>query len=365
MPGTWCNGVEMIPSICAVGWGFQGSLSAGEISDRRGNWGLLRVLPPPSRPCALLAPGELAFTSFTISSVVFALPPVCWENVRTFAQLLPAHILGGFPGARRSGTLEALLACTWQMSRRRQSGDKCVYVVSDSFSFCSHFTDEETESQFRNLRLKSQCGVHAHPQGASVRIWTRGSSLEPVPFTPGILEPRRPRDSGNPSDSVLVTGIVSVGLLVEFIYLFIVLAGLGLCCSVQRSVVVAHGFSCPCTCWERSRAGGEGGDRGWDGGIASPTQWTWVWGNSGRWWWAGKPGVLQSMGSQRGGHDWAITTSHAILDPWTGIEPTSPALEGRFLTSGPPEESLHMIYFFNPHKCGHSLHQILKGICNP
>ena len=47
-------------------------------------------------------------------------------------------------------------------------------------------------------------------------------------------------------------------------------------------------------CWERLRAGGEGDDRGWDGWMASPTQWTWVWVNSGSWWWTGKPGVLQS-----------------------------------------------------------------------
>ena len=44
---------------------------------------------------------------------------------------------------------------------------------------------------------------------------------------------------------------------------------------------------------------GEDGDRGWDGWTASPTQWTWVWTNSRRWWRTGKPGVLQSMGSQR------------------------------------------------------------------
>ena len=49
-------------------------------------------------------------------------------------------------------------------------------------------------------------------------------------------------------------------------------------------------------CWERLRAGGEGDDRGWDGWMASPTQWTWVWVNSGSWWWTGKPGMLQSMG---------------------------------------------------------------------
>ena len=58
-------------------------------------------------------------------------------------------------------------------------------------------------------------------------------------------------------------------------------------------------------CWERLKAGGEGDDRGWDGWIASLTQWTWVWVDSGSWWWTGRPGVLQSMGSQRVRHDWA------------------------------------------------------------
>ena len=53
------------------------------------------------------------------------------------------------------------------------------------------------------------------------------------------------------------------------------------------------------------KAGGEGDDRGWDGWMASPTQWTWVWVSSGSWWWTGRPAVLQSMGSQRVGHDWA------------------------------------------------------------
>ena len=48
-------------------------------------------------------------------------------------------------------------------------------------------------------------------------------------------------------------------------------------------------------CWARLRAGGEGDDRGWDGWMASPTQWTRVWVNSGSWWWTGRPGVLQSM----------------------------------------------------------------------
>ena len=57
--------------------------------------------------------------------------------------------------------------------------------------------------------------------------------------------------------------------------------------------------------WERSKAGGEGGDRGWDGWMASPTQWTWVWASSRSWWRIGKPGVLQFMGLQRVRHDWA------------------------------------------------------------
>ena len=62
-------------------------------------------------------------------------------------------------------------------------------------------------------------------------------------------------------------------------------------------------------CWERLRAGGEGDDRGWDSWMASLTQWTWVWVNSGSWRWTGKPGVLQSMGSQRVEHDWATELS--------------------------------------------------------
>ena len=60
----------------------------------------------------------------------------------------------------------------------------------------------------------------------------------------------------------------------------------------------------PLWCWERLRAEGEGDDRGWDGWMASPTRWTWVWVNSGSWWWTGRPGMLQVMGLQRVGHDW-------------------------------------------------------------
>ena len=68
-------------------------------------------------------------------------------------------------------------------------------------------------------------------------------------------------------------------------------------------------------CWERLKAGGEGDDRGWDGWMASPTWWTWVWVNSGSWWWTGRPGVLRFMALQRVGHGWVTelnwTDSHS------------------------------------------------------
>ena len=65
--------------------------------------------------------------------------------------------------------------------------------------------------------------------------------------------------------------------------------------------------------WERLKARGEGYDRGWNGWMASPTQWTWVWVSSGCWWWTGRPGVPQSMGSQRVGHDWATELNWKVI----------------------------------------------------
>ena len=69
--------------------------------------------------------------------------------------------------------------------------------------------------------------------------------------------------------------------------------------------------------------GREGDDRGRDGWMASPTQWTWVWVKSRSWWWTGRPGVLQSLGSQRIGHDWSTnlnwtdwTSSLALTEFW-------------------------------------------------
>ena len=61
-------------------------------------------------------------------------------------------------------------------------------------------------------------------------------------------------------------------------------------------------------------AGGEGDDRGWDGWMASPTRWTWVWVNSRSWWWTGRPGVLWFMGLQRVGHDWVAELNWTELN---------------------------------------------------
>ena len=89
-------------------------------------------------------------------------------------------------------------------------------------------------------------------------------------------------------------------------------------------------------CWERLRAGGEGDDRGWDGQMASPMRWTWVWASSGSWWWTGTPGMLQSIGFQRVGHDWTTELN------WTMLPKTYWALD---TTRHHPEGSLWMSAF--------------------
>ena len=60
-------------------------------------------------------------------------------------------------------------------------------------------------------------------------------------------------------------------------------------------------------CWKGLGAGGEGDDRGWDGWMASTTQWVWVWVTSGSLWWTGRPGLLRFIQSQRVRHDWVTT----------------------------------------------------------
>ena len=68
-------------------------------------------------------------------------------------------------------------------------------------------------------------------------------------------------------------------------------------------------------------AGGEGDDRGWDGWMASLTRWTWIWVNSGSWWWTGRPGVLRFMELQRVRHDWATELN------WTELNLATTQLE--------------------------------------
>ena len=67
-------------------------------------------------------------------------------------------------------------------------------------------------------------------------------------------------------------------------------------------------------CWERLKAGREGDNRGWGGWMALPTQWIWVWVSSRRWWGTGRPGMLQSMESQRVGHNWATELNWSDTD---------------------------------------------------
>ena len=81
--------------------------------------------------------------------------------------------------------------------------------------------------------------------------------------------------------------------------------------------------------------GGEGADRGWDGWMASLTQWTWVWVNSGSWWWTGRPGVLQSMGSQR-------VDTIEWLRMHTQVKRSYYNLWGRFLYASITRNILHL-----------------------
>ena len=74
--------------------------------------------------------------------------------------------------------------------------------------------------------------------------------------------------------------------------------------------------------WERLRVGGERDDRGWDGWMASPTQWTWVWVDFGSWWWTGRPGMLWFMVLQRVGHDWVTEPNWKANSLQTATEST-------------------------------------------
>ena len=88
-------------------------------------------------------------------------------------------------------------------------------------------------------------------------------------------------------------------------------------------------------CWEGLKAG-ERDKRGWDGWMAPPTQWTWVWVSSGSWWWTGRPGMLQSMGLKRVGYDWATELNWTEF--WTSMSQK---------TSTSSKWGLWLIYFLS------------------
>ena len=98
-------------------------------------------------------------------------------------------------------------------------------------------------------------------------------------------------------------------------------------------------------CWEGLGAEGEGHDRGWDGWMASLTQWTWIWVNSGSWWWTGRPGVLWFMVSQRVRHDWVTELN------WTAVWLSFSLRNYTLLCSiyqGYTKESLHLFKVAQP-----------------
>ena len=93
-------------------------------------------------------------------------------------------------------------------------------------------------------------------------------------------------------------------------------------------------------------AGEEGDDRGWDGWMASLSRWTWVWVNSGSWWWTGRPGMLRFMGLQRVGHDWAteLNWNESIwaMNPWNLSLRFRP--KSLFSAAWPQEESCFVCF---------------------
>ena len=106
-------------------------------------------------------------------------------------------------------------------------------------------------------------------------------------------------------------------------------------------------------CWERLRVGGEGDDKGWDGWMASLTQWTWVCVSFRSWWWTGRPAVLQCMGLQRVEHNWAtklkltcqlpLKTAVPLRLPW----PQAPA----FLRAHSTPTERHSAVTSDPGSC--------------
>ena len=103
-------------------------------------------------------------------------------------------------------------------------------------------------------------------------------------------------------------------------------------------------------CWERLKVGGEGDDRGWDGWMTSLTRWTWVWVSSRSWWWTGKPGVLQSMGSQRVTYDWVteLNWTEAVNTPFLPFLPFDYVCVFIFIHHSYYHWKYYVSYLFSP-----------------
>ena len=108
-------------------------------------------------------------------------------------------------------------------------------------------------------------------------------------------------------------------------------------------------------CWASFRAGGVGDDRGWDDWMASPTQWSWVLANPGKWWSTEKPGVLQSMGSQRVRYNWVTEQQHFPIEHIVSHPQVSPMVDLEWNRS----EKTHL------HVFGHAYKVFNKHIINP
>ena len=121
-------------------------------------------------------------------------------------------------------------------------------------------------------------------------------------------------------------------------------------------------------CWERLKAKGEGDDRGWDGWMASLTWWTWVWVNSGSWWWTGRPGVLQSMGSQSARQDWATALNWRNLCLLKTVKIFARRIPSRWFNltwqiceGAVGDESSKVSSFHFTHLLPHSFNQLITG----
>ena len=133
--------------------------------------------------------------------------------------------------------------------------------------------------------------------------------------------------NGQLSDPKLMLYFISSLPIYYFAFIFWRFQDIFMCADVEG--VIPHFISLThwkkLWCWEGLGAGGEGDDRGWDGWMASLTRWMWVPVNSGSWWWTGRPGVLQFMGSQ----------SQTRLSDWTELKAIQGYLSSKSLRSWP------------------------------